>query len=306
MKDISIVVKSILKSYLVYLCGEENVEEDVPLSTKTTFCIGGPAKFFVVVPSKEVLKRLVSALRFIEEKFYVLGLGANTLALDEGYDGVVVKLGFSEIVENATFVYADAGVILGDLVNFASERGMSGMEWATGIPATVGGAIFMNAGAHGYSMADICVCVDVLIDGEVVNMHTKQLKLGYRTSVFHKKREWIILGAYFSLSRGDRQEIESNCALFQNKRSGTPELGPSAGSVFKRPRQDFYVGKAVDELGFRGKCIGGACVSEKHAGIIVNKGGATSKDVLSLVKLIKKEVYKKHGIRLQMENEILK
>lgn len=280
--------------------------EDEALSNHTTFKIGGPAKFFVLVPSKEILLKLISALNFIEERYYIIGHGANIMAKDEGFDGVVVKLSFDEIVRNANFVYADAGAMLCDVIRFAMEKELSGLEWATGIPATVGGAIFMNAGAHGGQIADVCVAVDVLDNGEVKNMTAEKLKMTYRTSMFQKRRDLIILGGYFALSEGKtREQIKSDGEMFESRRVGTPALGPSAGSTFKKPREDFYVGKEVDELGLRGFCIGDACVSPKHGGIIINKGNATYKEVAKLIRHIKKAVYEKHGVRLQVEPETL-
>jgi len=305
---IYIAMQKILKSYLEHLCGQENVPENIPLATKTTFRIGGPAKLFVLVKSKEVLLRLVSALVFIEEPYFIIGLGSNVLASDSGFDGVVIRLNFQEILNNGEFVYADAGVTTKKLCSFAKTSEFGGLEFASAIPATIGGAIYMNAGAHGQSMSDVCVCVDVLViennTPRIETIEATRLKLGYRTSIFHKKKNWIIVGAYFALKPSTKEEIEKKEKEYRQARINQP-TEPNAGSTFKRPSQDFYVGKVVEELGLKGKSVGGAQISAKHAGFIINTGNATSGDVMALVKFIQTQVYRKHKVRLSLEYQLL-
>ena len=296
----------ILRSYLEHLCDKANVEHDVPMKTKTTFRIGGNAKFFVTVKSKSVLLKLVSALKFIEEPYFVIGLGANVLACDSGFDGVVIKLGFSEVVQNGHFVYADAGATLAKVGAFCKRQGLAGLEWACGVPATVGGAIYMNAGAYGHQMSDSVVCVDVLINGEVKTLGATKLKLGYRTSIFHKKRGWVVLGAYFHLKPDTQAQIEKKEAEYRAARINALPTNPSAGSTFKKPAPNFYVGQVIESLGLKGKQVGDARISEKHAGVIINNGSASCKDVLSLVRLIKKKVWASHGVKLELEYTVLK
>jgi len=297
----------ILKSYLEYICGKENVQEFVALSTKTTFRIGGPARWFVTVPTKEALVRLVSALNFIEQPWFVIGAGANVLAADKGYDGVCLRLGFSEIADNGCFIYADAGASLRKLSNFAREHGLSGLEFAAGIPGTVGGAVFMNAGAHGGEMAGVVAMADVLIGGEIKSLDVRELRFGHRDSIFRRRRDWIILGAYFFLkNHKTTDEIAATEAMFAAVRRESQPLQASAGSIFRRPHPDFAVGEVVDKLGLKGVQIGGARISDKHAGFIVNTGGATSKDVLALIKLIRKKVKQEHNVNLKTEIQILK
>ncbi|MCL2755554.1 MAG: UDP-N-acetylmuramate dehydrogenase [Firmicutes bacterium] len=298
-------MKQILKSYLEHICGAEHVFEDFPLAGQTTFKIGGKAKFFVAVQSKEILFKLISALKYIEEKYFVIGNGSNLLVSDKGYDGVVIKLGFAEIIENGQFVYADAGVILSRVTAFARSHELGGLEWTVGIPATVGGATYMNAGAHGHQISDSIVCVDVLIDDEFKTIESTQLKFDYRKSIFQKNKNWIILGAYFYFKKEKKQTIERKESEYKKKRINHP-IEPSAGSTFKKPHEEFYVGKVIDELGLKGKEIGGAQISKKHAGFIVNKGGATCHDVEKLISLVRKEVYKIHGVKLKLEYEKLK
>jgi len=299
-------MEQVLKSYLEYICGKENVAEFVALSTKTTFRIGGPARWFVTVPTKQVLMRLISALQYIDYSWFIIGTGANVLASDSGYNGVVIRLGFDDIMENQCFVYADAGASLKKLCNFAREHSLSGLEFAGGIPGTVGGAVYMNAGAHGGQIGDVVAMADVLIGGEVKTMDACELNFKYRHSVFHGK-DWVILGAYFFLKKCvDKAEIVAKESRFAAQRRQSQPTSPSAGSVFKRPSPDFAVGKVIDELGLKGTQIGGARISDKHAGFIVNTGGATCKDVLALIKLVRKKVKQKHNLYLQTEIQILK
>jgi len=300
-------MEQVLKSYLEYICGKDNVAENVALSTKTTFRIGGPARWFVTVPTKEALMRLISTLNYIEQPWFIIGAGANVLASDNGYNGVVIKLGFNDIIDNGCFVYADAGANLKRLCNFAREQSLSGLEFASGIPGTVGGAVYMNAGAHGGQISDVVAMADVLIDGEVKTLDARQLNFDYRKSVFQKKPGWIILGAYFYLKKcTDKKEIIAKEQAFMAQRLQSQPNQASAGSVFKRPLPDFAVGKALDELGLKGTKVGDACISDKHAGFIINTGNATCNDVLRLIRLARKKIKQKHNIYLQTEIQILK
>jgi len=297
----------VLKSYLEYICGKDNIAENVALATKTTFRIGGPARWFVTVPTKEALIRLVSALNYIDQPWFIIGAGANVLASDAGYNGVVIRLGFKDIIDNGCFIYADAGANLKRLCNFAREQSLSGLEFAAGIPGTVGGAVYMNAGAHGGQISDVVAMADVLIGGEVKTLDARQLGFDYRKSVFHKKQDWIILGAYFYLRKcKDKTEIIAKEKANLTKRLQSQPSSPSAGSIFKRPSPDFAVGKALDELGLKGTRIGGAQISDKHAGFIVNTGDATCEDVMKLIKLARKKVKQKYDLYLKTEIQILK
>lgn len=299
-------MEKVLKSYLEYICGASNVAENVPLSTKTTFRIGGPARFFVTVPTKESLVRLISTLKYIDQKYFIIGAGANLLASDDGYDGIIIKLGFNQIIDNDCFIYADAGANLKQICNFARDHSLTGLEWACGIPGTVGGAVYMNAGAHGGQISDTAAIVDVLIDGEIKSFDNKQLHFAHRKSIFHSKPNWIILGTYFQLHKANKQQIAALESEFLLRRRQTQPNEPSAGSVFKRPKENLIPAKAIDELNLKGTQIGGAMVSPKHAGFIVNTGSATSKDVQKLIKHIRKKIYDKHKIKLETEIKILK
>ena len=306
------MLDQVLKSYLEHICGASNVRENEPMSAHTTFKIGGPARFFITVQSKQTLLKLVSALNYIEYPYRVIGGGSNLLAPDRGYDGVIIKLGFREIVENGNFIYADAGAPLSALVKFARERDLSGLEFAAGIPGTVGGAIFMNAGAHGGAISDVVTMVDVLRDGQIVSLDTRACKFAYRTSVFQRKRNWVILGTYFFLYSRPLAEVPP--------RTNQPKE-PNAGSVFKNPifvssskncvspplrkGECISAGKLIDQLGLKGFVVGGAAISERHANFIINKGFATARDVRALVKLVKTKVRVAYGINLKTEIEFL-
>jgi UDP-N-acetylmuramate dehydrogenase len=296
-------MKDLLLDYLIHICGAENVATNVALSGKTTFRIGGNAKYFVGVPNKNALLRLLSALNFLEQKYFVIGLGANILADSSGYDGVIIKLEFKEITHNDEFIYADAGAKLGVVANYARDNALSGLEWCVGIPATIGGACFMNCGAFGKEMKDVVIMVDAIEDGEVITLTNKEIEYGYRKSIF-TERPMIIIGAYLRMSKGDKEKITNDMKEILVKRSSHPKE-PSAGSVFLRPYDGFYVGKVIEELGFKGHKIGGAKVSNSHSNFIINDGGATSEDVLNLIAEIKDAVIKKTGVELRHEIKLL-
>lgn len=289
----------IIASYLQYLCGAENVKFDEPLAHWTTFRVGGPAKYFVVVENKGILQRLISALEFLEYPYFVLGLGANVLASDDGFDGVVIKLNFQHIEQNDIFIYADAGAKLGAVVKLAREVGLSGLEWATGIPATVGGGVYMNCGAFEHSISDVVVMVDVLMNGQVKTLTHDQLDFSYRHSCFMETPA-VILGAYLRLSRDEPAKIATRMREIIQKRKAHPRQ-PSAGSVFKRPKDGFYVGQVIEDLGLAGYTIGGAQVSSQHCNFIVNTGNATCHDILQVLYHVQDAVEKQTGVLLETE-----
>jgi UDP-N-acetylmuramate dehydrogenase len=297
------MMEDILHNYLIHICGSENVGVNVPLSTKTTFQIGGNAAYFVTVPTKEALMKLLSALNFLQQKYFIIGLGANILADSNGYDGVIIKLGFKEIMHNDNFLYADAGAKLGVVANYARDNGLSGLEWCVGIPATIGGACYMNCGAFGKEMKDVVIMVDAIEDGEIKTLTNKEIQYGYRKSIF-SERPMVITGAYLMMTKGGKEKIGAEMKEIIIKRSAHPKE-PSAGSVFLRAKDGFYVGKEIEKLGYKGKKIGGAKVSEKHANFIINDGGATSEDVLNLISEIKDKVKEATGVELHHEIKIL-
>ncbi|MCL2846247.1 MAG: UDP-N-acetylmuramate dehydrogenase [Firmicutes bacterium] len=299
----------VVKAYLEHLLGAENVAENVPMSQKTTFKIGGPARFFVTVKSRDVLVKLLSALDYIETAWTIIGGGANLLVNDDGFDGVVIRMATSDIVQNGNFVYADAGVNLAKVCMFARKNSLSGLEWLAGIPGTIGGAVYMNAGAYGSEMQTVTVCVDVLKrsddEWKIETINAGELDFGYRQSIFQERRDWIILGAYIHLAHGEEAAIGERMDEIMTKRRKSLPTQPSGGSTFRRPRPDFYVGTTIDRLGMKGNSVGGAMISDRHAGFIVNTGGATCADVMELVKQIKDAVREDTGEELHMEYEVL-
>lgn len=289
----------LLVNYLQHLCGPTNVKCDEPLKNWTTFRVGGPARYFVLVDKKETLVRLIKALEYLDYPYFILGLGANVLASDQGYNGVVIKLNFHQIEHNDVFLYADAGAKLGAVVNYARDHGLSGLEWATGIPATVGGGIYMNCGAFGHSISEITVMVDVLVHGTIKTFTQNQLKFAYRHSVFMEQPA-VIIGAYLRLTPGDQTQIINEMQTIIDKRRQHPHE-PSAGSIFKRPKDNFQVGKVVEELGLKGYKVGAAQVSPQHANFIVNTGNATCDDILKVLYHVQDTVEKHTGIHLEPE-----
>ena len=291
----------VIKSYIKHICGEDSLEENVPMSTRTTFKIGGPAKFFVTVKSKEQLIKLISSLSFASVPYCVVGGGSNLLVSDEGYDGVIIKPAFNEVIQNDNFIYADAGATLAKVVNFATSCGLSGLEFACGIPGTIGGAVYMNAGAYGSEISDIVTMVDVWDGNKIKSINNKELDFGYRNSIFKKEKDLVILGVYLYLRKSDKQQISTYVRELLLKRINTQPKEPSAGSIFKKPSPDFYVGKAIEELDLKGSVIGGAQISNKHAGFIINVNNASSADVLNLINLVKEKVLHSYGVELELE-----
>lgn len=282
---------------------ESKVLKNTLLKEYTTFKIGGPADV-VFIP--ENLQELQLAIKFIYEHkipVTIFGCGSNILVSDKGIRGVVIIMTekFSKVDIVGDIISAQAGISVTDLSKLVVENGFAGMEFAVGIPGSVGGAVFMNAGAYGGEFANIVhkvITVNSL--GELCEYRPEQLQFGYRHSVFQENRE-LILQVEFKLATGDKEQLRQIVEELTQKRSSKQPLEmPSAGSVFKRPVGN-YAGTLIEQAGLKGKCIGGAQVSEKHAGFIVNKGDATAKDVLDLIEYIREIVWDKFAVRLESE-----
>ncbi|MDO4743434.1 MAG: UDP-N-acetylmuramate dehydrogenase [bacterium] len=277
--------------------------ENEPMSRHTSFRIGGPAQLFISVNDNHALVELVKYIHQNSIPYFVLGNGSNLLVSDAGIDGVVLNICTDNIeMLSSDTVRCDAGVKLSRLCNVAMENSLSGLEFAYGIPGSVGGAVFMNAGAYISEIKNVVVeCEHITPEGKIEKIKGDRLGFGYRTSCY-QKTDNLVISATFKLVLGEKSEINQMMQEFMNRRRDKQPLEfPSAGSVFKRP-EGYYAGALIEECGLKGHCIGGACVSEKHAGFIVNTGGATCEDVLSLVKHIQNTVYSKKGVWL--ENEI--
>ncbi len=277
--------------------------ENEPLCRHTSFKIGGDAELFVTVFNSEQLKAVVDTCKENDIPLFILGKGSNLLISDNGLKGVVLTLGgeFRNISVKENTITCGAGVNLAKLCTFAMNRSLKGLEFAFGIPGSVGGAVFMNAGAYGGEMKDVVTSVTYLSkDSKVLTLDSSQLDFSYRHSVF-KDNGGIVLSATIQLQRGKQDEIKALMDDIMNRRKSKQPLEyPSAGSVFKRPQGNF-AGTLIEQCGLKGKTIGGAQVSEKHAGFIINIGGATCEDVLNLVRFIQDTVKEETGYFLERE-----
>lgn len=284
----------------------ENVEFDVPMRTKTSFRVGGPADVLASPNDASELQRLVGYVKDKGLPFFILGRGTNLLVLDGGIRGVVIDLrAFNTLeVTDGDVVYAGAGVPLPKAVYFAMENSLTGLEFAAGIPGSVGGAVVMNAGAWEGEMKYVVESVTVMSeDGDVKELKRESLAFSYRNLKLPKGT--IVLGVSFKLKAGDKEVIKERIGhVLQARKAKQPLDSPSAGCVFKNPPAG-PAGKIIDEVGLKGLQVGGARVSDLHANFIVNNGNATAKDILSLVEAVAERVYEKKGISLEPEIKIV-
>ena len=281
------------------------VQENVPLSTMTTLRIGGKARIVVYPKNILALTQVIREIKEANASFKVIGKGSNLLCSDDDYDGVVIRLDrtFTEHYFDHDICYAEAGCSIIALAYEAMKNSLSGLEFASGIPATVGGVTFMNAGAYKSNMADVIQEVFVYRDGELSWMDAKDCEFGYRTSIFHTHRNWIILAVKIKLQKGNEEDIRELMESRRERRMASQPLQmPSAGSVFRNP-ESRPAWQYIEEIGYRGKCVGNACVSEKHVNFIVNQGGASAQDFDQLVKDIQEKVMNQFGVELIMEVE---
>lgn len=279
-----------------------------PMSKHTSFKIGGDADIFITVNSISDLAKVIEVLNNFNVPFFVIGNGSNLLISDKGIRGAVIKLGgeFSNIklVDDNT-IECGAGVLISKLCSFSCQNSLSGLEFAYGIPGTAGGAVFMNAGAYGSEMKDVMLSAKSLtFSGEIINRSAEEMELSYRKSIYRQVDE-IILSAKLELKKGDKLHIKEKMNEFIARRKEKQPLEyPNAGSVFKRPVGNF-AGTLIQTCGLKGKKIGGAMVSEKHSGFIINTGNATCEDVVNLIDQIKATVFEKSNIALECEVEIV-
>lgn len=278
------------------------------LAHHTSFQIGGPARLFCEPQNKRQLARALALCRLYGARYYLLGNGTNVLFADEGFEGVVIRVGgaIGGISRSGRVLTADAGAALSRVCVVAANEGLSGLEFAFGIPGCVGGAVYMNAGAYGGEMKDILVSASFLDEtGAERTLCAQELQLGYRTSVF-EHQPWCILSASFLLHEDSSSDIRMRMADYGRRRTEKQPLEmPSAGSTFKRP-QGAYAGALIDRCGLRGCAIGGAQISEKHCGFIVNTGNATCADVLSLADAVCKIVTEQTGFVLEKEIRVVR
>ena len=288
---------------LINITGKDNVRINEPMKNHTTFKIGGPAQYYVTPESVTQIQEVVSLCRNMNIPLHVIGNGSNILVGDDGVDGVVLALfnTFSgyEIKDNVITV--QAGMSLIKLAVVALREGLTGLEFASGIPGSVGGAVYMNAGAYDGQMKDVVSSVTVLDEAcNIRILGRDELDMGYRTSAV-AKHNMIVLQVVIELKYGDKEQIKARMnQLSELRKQKQPLEYPSAGSTFKRP-EGYFAGKLIADAGLKGYGIGGAAVSEKHAGFVVNIGGATAKDVVELTDYIKKRIMEQFGVTLELE-----
>lgn len=288
------------------------VSLDESLGRHTTFRIGGNADFFCVPATVTQLTRILELCRQYQVRTYLLGNGSNTLFSDAGFGGAVIcltglnsRFSMQAQPDGSTKVLAPAGMMLSALCNNAQKESLAGLEFAFGIPGTVGGAVYMNAGAYGGEIKDVLTAVTFLDENlHLQTLPVQELQLGYRTSIF-ERCSWCILEAEFILHPGDAQEIHTAMQEYMRRRKEKQPLEyPSAGSTFKRPVGQF-AGKLIEDCGLRGFRVGGAAISEKHCGFVVNLGNATCADVVSLTEQVRQIVLEKTGCTLEREIRVV-
>ncbi len=287
--------------------GEENVRRQEPMSLHTTFRIGGPADLFVTPGSIQAVADSIRICKETQTPYAVIGNGSNLLVSDTGYRGVIIQIGrnLNQVSVNGEEIRAQAGAMLSVIAKTALSESLTGFEFASGIPGTLGGAAVMNAGAYGGEMKDVLTEVTVLTrEGEIRTIPAEKLEMGYRTSLA-AKNGWIILEAVLKFQKGDAEAIRGRMEELKMQRVTKQPLDlPSAGSTFKRP-EGYFAGKLIMDAGLRGFTVGGAQISEKHCGFVVNKGGATAEDVRNLICAVQKKVQEDAGVKLEPEVKFL-
>ena len=292
---------------LINCIDKERVLVDEPMKKHTTFRVGGNADYFVMPQSAEEVKNIVALCKEAQMPYYILGNGSNLLVGDKGYRGVIIQIykEMNDIRIEGDRVVAQAGALLSRVGTATLEAELTGFEFAAGIPGTVGGAVVMNAGAYGGEMKDIIASATVLTqDGDIITINKEDLELGYRTSVI-AKRGYVVLEAEYQLQKGDKEAIRARMDELKVQRvTKQPLEYPSAGSTFKRP-EGYFAGKLIQDAGLRGFRVGGAEVSEKHCGFVINKDQATAADILELVRQVSAKVMQEFGVKLEPEVKTL-
>lgn len=292
-----------LYNQLCEIVGSDNVHVNEEMKKHTTFRIGGPADFYVLPHSKDEIGRVVQVCKNAEEPFYVLGNGSNLLVGDNGYRGVIIQIfkNYSDIIIEGTQITAKAGALLSKVAKKALHAELTGFEFASGIPGTIGGAVVMNAGAYGGEMKDVILSATVMTqEGRIIKLSNQELQLGYRTSLVAKQND-IVLEVRLGLKKGNPDEIRDLMEELKNKRvTKQPLEYPSAGSTFKRP-EGYFAGKLIMDAGLKGFSVGDAQVSEKHCGFVINKGDASARDIVALMDEVTGRVKEQFGVTLEPE-----
>ncbi len=292
---------------LVHALSQEQVKIKEKMENHTSLHIGGEADYFVIPGTVEELLEIVNICKEDTMPFYIMGKGSNLLVSDLGYRGLIIQLGdeFSKLWIKDNIIRAQAGISLAKLANEAARYSLSGFEFASGIPGTLGGAVTMNAGAYDGEMKQCMVSARVLSEeGKILELSAHQLELGYRSSILQKKN-YILLEADIKLVTGKEEQIREKMKdLNERRRDKQPLDKYSAGSTFKRP-PGYFAGKLISDAGLRGYQVGGAAVSEKHCGFIINKDNASAKDFITIIEDVVRIVYEKYGVKLEREVKLL-
>ena len=294
-----------IKNVLQILCRDVRFNE--PMSKHTSFKIGGPADILCIPESVLEIQNLIEYFKKNSINYMIIGNGSNLLVSDDGIEGAVIKIGssMSEILVRDEELYVEAGALLSKTANTALNESLAGMEAISGIPGTIGGAIYMNAGAYGTEIKDV-LKEATFIDskGNIKTLPCEELELGYRKSIF-TNNDYVVLSCVLKLKTGDKQEISANMKEYTKRRTQKQPLSyPSAGSVFKRP-EGYFAGKLIEDCGLKGYSIGGAKISELHAGFIINFNNATAKDVKELIKYTQNKVLENFGVEIEPEIKII-
>lgn len=300
-------MKEEIRQKFCELIGKERVLFEEPMSRHTTFRIGGPAEVFLMPESYGQIQKILKLCQKEKIPFFILGNGSNLLVSDSGYRGVIIQMdrNMGEIRLEGNEIRACAGALLSSIAAAAKKASLTGFEFAGGIPGTLGGAVMMNAGAYGGEMKEVLKEVTVMdAEGDIIVLPADKLEMGYRTSII-KTAGYLVLEAVISLEKGREEEIQAKMKELADRRVEKQPLEfPSAGSTFKRP-EGYFAGKLIMDSGLGGYRIGGAQVSEKHCGFVINAGGATAKDVVELMDHIINTVKEKFGVTLEPEVRFL-
>ena len=296
-------ISSSIYEFLAVHVPEEDILFEEPMCRHTTFRVGGEAQFFVRVSKREQLLHIIPYLKQVETPFFILGNGSNLLVGDKGYPGVILQIGdrMNRMTVEGEHIRVQAGALLSQIPKAALDAELTGFEFASGIPGTIGGGVVMNAGAYDGEMSQVVEQVTVMNrEGELLELSGEEMEFGYRTSII-KNRPFIVLQVCLKLVRGNVAQIRAKMDdLSRRRREKQPLEYASAGSTFKRP-EGYFAGKLIMDAGLRGYSIGGACVSEKHCGFVVNKGKATAADIAEVIWEVRERVMDRFGVTLEPE-----
>lgn len=297
------LINEAVYEYISQYVDPQDILKNEQMSRHTTFCVGGEAEAFLRIRNKEQLEKLIPYFKLAELPYFVIGNGSNLLVGDKGYRGIILYLGdgMDQIQVDGNRLTVQAGCLMSRIAREACEHALTGFEFASGIPGSIGGGVVMNAGAYDGELGQIVTRVWVMNEeGEILVLNNQDMEFGYRTSVI-KKRPFIVVQVEMELQPGNQEEIAAKMTeLNRRRRDKQPLQYPSAGSTFKRPR-GYFAGKLIMDAGLRGYSIGGACVSEKHCGFIINKNHASAADVAEVICEVQERVKEKFGVTLETE-----